>query len=165
MEDWSIPLIVATAAFLAFLLWRMRPAFSSRLADHPRQAAREALREAKARIESATDEPARALALCDAADILVKKVGRGASAKGLYLRAMRADPRSTAIVSRAVVGLARRPRTLEAVLWRHLAAAPWRGDMRDATRTSLDALRTLYEGRRKNAVRARALANAMAALE
>src|SRR5450755_3147915 len=25
VEDWSIPLVVATAAFLALLLWRMRP--------------------------------------------------------------------------------------------------------------------------------------------
>jgi hypothetical protein len=161
MEDWSVPLIVATAAFLAYLLWRVRPA----LAGRTRTASREALREARARIESAGDEAARARALCDAADILAKKVGRGASAAGLYMRAMRADPRSAEIVARAASGLARRPRALESLLWRHLAASPWRGEMRDAARASLDALRALYEGRRKNGVRARALAHAVEALK
>src|SRR5580700_1550162 len=57
MQDRSIPLILATAAFLGVLLWRVRPALSWR----QRRASREALREARSRIDSAIDEPARAL--------------------------------------------------------------------------------------------------------
>jgi hypothetical protein len=161
MQDRSIPLILATAAFLAVLLWRVRPALSGR----QRRASREALREARSRIDSAVDEPARALALCDAADLVAKRIGGGASAKGLYLRALRADGCSVALVTRAVSGLARRPRTLEAVLWRHLGSVPWTGKSGDAVRASLDALRTLYEGPLRNAIRSRALGHAREALD
>lgn len=160
MQDRSIPLILATAAFLGVLLWRVRPALSWR----QRRASREALREARSRIDSAIDEPARALAICDAADLVAGRIGGGVSAKGLYLRALRSDGRSVELVARAVAGLAKRPRTLEAVLWRHLAAVPWTGESGEAARASLDALRTLYEGPLKNAVRARALGHARAAL-
>jgi hypothetical protein len=150
VEDWSIPLVVATAAFLAFLLWRMRPFIGGRGAE----AGREALREAQARIEAAKTEPERATALCDAAELM-----RAGEAKGMYLRAMRADPASAEVVARAVAGLARRPRTLESLLWRYLASRPWTGS-KEATRAALDALRVLYEGPIKNTVRAKAMAHA-----
>src|SRR3974390_2479002 len=51
MQDWSTPLLLAPVAFLGALLWRVRPALGSR-----RRASREALREARQRIESAPDE-------------------------------------------------------------------------------------------------------------
>jgi len=161
MQDRFLPLILAAAAFLAVLLWRVRPALSSRR----RRASREALREARARIDSAPDERARALAICDAADLVARRIGGGVSAKGLYMRALRADGRSVELIARAVAGLAKRPRTLEAILWRHLAAVPWTGESGEAARASLDALRALYEGPLKNAVRARALAHAREALD
>jgi hypothetical protein len=154
VEDWSIPLVVATAAFLALLLWRFRPFFGG----GPRGPGREALREARARIEAATSERERAVALCDAAQLM----GTG-EAKGMYLRAMRADPTSTAVVERAVAGLSHRPRALESLLWRALSISTW-ADSREAKRATLDALRVLYEGPLKNAVRAKALANARDAL-
>jgi hypothetical protein len=156
----SVPLIVAVAAFLAVLLWRVRPA----LPFGRRRVTREEMKAAKARVEGAPDAAARALALCDAADLTVRGIGGYGSAAGLYQRAMRTDPRSAAIVSRAVVGLAKRPLALESLLWRTLAGAPWTGDSRDAARTALDALRALHEGPLKNQVRARALANARDAL-
>jgi hypothetical protein len=106
-----------------------------------------------ARVESATDDAARAIALCDAADL---SVTRG---RGLYLRALRADPRSALVVQRAVARLSGRPRALESLLWRHLGAVPWT-EAREAVRASLDALRVLYEGPLRNAVRARAMAYA-----
>jgi hypothetical protein len=59
--------------------------------------------------------------------------------------------------------MAHRPRALEKLLWRRLAAAPW-GETREATAASLDALRVLYEGPRKNAVFAKAVAHARDAL-
>jgi len=122
MQDRSVPLILAAAAFLAVLLWRVRPALSWK----QQRASRAALRET--------------------------------------LQSLRSDGRSVELVARAVAGLAGRPRRLEAVLWRHLAAVPWTGDSAEAARASLDALRALYEGPLRNAVRARALAHACDAL-
>ena len=157
----STPLVAAAAAFLLLVLWRVRPAlpFGPR-----RRASREALRGARARIEASASPQARALALCDAADIMVHGVGGASNATGLYLRAMRTDPRSAIVVGRAVAGLAARPRALESLLWRHLAQAPWTSDSRDATTAVLDALRVLHEGPLKNAIRARAFGNARDAL-
>jgi hypothetical protein len=86
-----------------------------------------------------------------------------ASAKALYLRALRADPGSVLVVQRVTAGLARRPRALESLLWRQLSAAPWR-DFPEATRASLDALRALYEGPLRNATRAKAISNARESL-
>jgi len=154
VEDWSIPLVVATAVFLAFLLWRVRPFIGGRGAG----AGREALREAQTRIEAAKTEPERATALCDAAELM-----RAGEARGMYLRAMRADPASAEVVARAVAGLARRPRALESLLWRYLASRPWIGS-KESTRAALDALRVLYEGPLKNATRAKAMAHARDAL-
>ena len=156
MQTWSTPLILATAAFLAVLVWRVRPAIGPR-----RRASREALREARTRIDSAADEPSRAVALCDAADVLAKGLGGGANATGLYMRAIRSDPRSADVVRRAAEGLARRPRALESLLWRHLASVPWTGPSRDAVRTSLEALRALYDRPLRNPIRARAVGNAL----
>jgi hypothetical protein len=156
MQESFVPLTLAAGAFLAVLLWRVRPLVEWTTL---RRASREALHEAQARIESAQDGSERARALCDAADLLATQVrGRG-SATGLYLRAMRSDPKSVDVVERAVAGLARRPRALESILWRHLATTPW-DQSRGAAVAALDALRILYEGPLRNAVRARALANA-----
>jgi hypothetical protein len=157
MQTWSLPLIVATGAFLAVLLWRVRPSVPW---GRRRREAREARREVQARIETASNDEERARALCDAADLAAKSVGRKARAASLYQRAIRADPRSMQIIARAVAGLAARPHALESLLWRHLAAVPWSGASRDAARASLDALHALYEDPLKSHVRARALANA-----
>jgi hypothetical protein len=160
MQASSLALAVATGAFVVMLLWRVRPAFG----PGPRSR-RAALKDAQARIDGAADEPSRATALCDAADLVVARVAGSASAQALYMRAMRADPGSVDVVSRAVAGLARRPRALESVLWRHLAAGVWRGPAQAAMLASLDALRTLYEGPLRNAPRARALANLRVAFD
>jgi len=156
VETWSTPLIAATAAFLALLLWRIRP----RLGWGPgRRSGGEALRETQARIEAAKTDAEKAVALCDAADL--RAVG---DARGMYLRAMRADPASVAVVGRVVAGLSHRPRALESLLWRYLATTPWT-ESKDTARAALDALRVLYEGPLRNAVRAKALAHARDALE
>jgi hypothetical protein len=109
MQDWSTPLILATAAFLGLVVWRVRPALPW---GPDGRASREALRTARAVIESAPDDRARALALCDAADVVGKRVVGSANATGLYLRAMRADPKAVDVLDRAIAGLARRPRAL-----------------------------------------------------
>lgn len=84
---------------------------------------------------------------------------RGRGAKAVHLRAVRDEPASPRVVEEAVAALSRRPRALEAVLWRHLSVAPWEG-RREAVVASLDALRSLYEGRLRSPVRARAIAHA-----
>jgi hypothetical protein len=161
MQDTFVPLIASAGAFLALLLWRVRPLATWRT---KKRADREALREAQTRIDAAPEGPERARALCDAADLAAKRVrGRG-SAAALYLRAARSDPKSVEVVRRAVAGLARRPRALESLLWRHLATTPWK-ESRACTATALDALQALYEGPLHNTVRARALANARGILE
>jgi hypothetical protein len=147
MDGW---LIVATAAFLLVLLYRVRP----EIGWARRARASQALQDARARIASATTDADRARALCDAASLLGPS-----SAAGMYLRAVRADPASPEVVERAVAGLGHRPRLLESVLWRHLAAAPWPAT-RLATRTTLSALVTLYEGPLRDPTRAKALSQA-----
>ena len=90
---------------------------------------------------------------------------RGRGAMAVHLRAVREEPSSVRAVEQAVAALSRRPRALELVLWRHLAAGPWDG-RREAVVVSLDALRSLYEGRRlRNQVRARAIAYARETLQ
>lgn len=155
MQDWSIPLIVATAAFLAVLVWRVRPVIGWGRAPG---ASADAIREAHARIEAAKSEQDRAVALCEAATLVGPR-----GARGLYLRAMRADPRSVAVIEQAAAALSRRPRALEALLWRRLASTPW-NEAPAASRAALDALRTLYEGPLRNPVRAQAMAHARDAL-
>jgi hypothetical protein len=151
MESSTLPLAVAAGVFFAMVVWRVRPAIG--FGRRP-GVSKEAVRAHLARAEEAKDEHSRALALCDAADLLA-----AGAARGLYLRAMRSDPASVQVVERTVKGLAKRPRTLEAVLWRHLAAEPWMG-ARDASVVALDALRTLYEGPLRRSVRAKFFAHA-----
>jgi len=90
---------------------------------------------------------------------------RGRGAMAAHLRAVRDEPASVQAVEQAVAALSRRPRALEVVLWRHLAAGPW-DSRREAVVASLDALRSLYEGRRlRNQVRARAIAYARESIQ
>jgi hypothetical protein len=155
--DWQIPLLVSAVAFGAFMIFKMRPAVS----PDGRETA-QALKIAKQRIEDAKEDGAKALALADAGDACAR-LGRTNSAVGFYLRAMRTAPRSIEIVDRAAAALARKPRALEKLMWRHLAAEPWTGEGRGAALAALKALASVY-GRRPNQPRARALEHAVAAL-
>lgn len=156
MDTPTLPLVIAAGVFLAVLVWRVRPAIG--IGRRP-GASRDALRACLARAEAAKDGRERALALCDAADLLAH-----GGARGLYLRALRADPTSTAVVERTVKGLAKRPRALEAVLWRHLSQTEWTG-AREATVACLDALRVVCEGPLKKSMRAKFFAHARDAVK
>ena len=157
--DWHIPLVVTAGIFVAFLLWRMRPAGSSR-----GDGAGAALKDAKKRLEAAKTDEERALALADAGDACARSVGRANGAVGYYLRAMRASPANAELVERASKALARRPHALEGLLWRRLGAEPWTQDKKPAAQAALRELARLYAGPLKNRVRARALEHALAAL-
>jgi hypothetical protein len=157
---WNIPLVVATAVFVLFLLWKLRPS----MGGAGRGNKRATLRAAKQRVDAAKTEEERALALCDAGDAAATGLAGADSAVGYYLRAMRAHPRSPEIVARAAKGLARRPRALESLLWRRLGAEPWNGGGEAAAAAALDELARLYAGPLRNAPRARAIENARALL-
>jgi len=154
----ELPLLLVAALFAGFMVWRMRPALG-----RSRGAERALFRTAKKRIESATVPSERALALCDAGDACAASLGT-ASAVGYYLRAMRTDPTSSALVERAATALERRPHALESLLWRRLGAEPWSGASKGAAMTALRELAFLYEGPLRNRARARALDFALTAL-
>jgi len=151
----SLPLVIAAALFLAAVLWRVRPAIGyGRKPGASKAAVDGHLR----RAEAAKDDRERAAALCDAAELLATR-----AAIGLYLRALRADPGSVKLVERTIAGLGKRPRALESVLWRHLSTTPWVAH-REASALALDTLRSLYESKLRNHVRARFVAHAREAL-
>jgi hypothetical protein len=155
--DWQIPLVVSAVAFAAFMAFRLRPVVSGE-----GRASAVALKDAKVRIASAKDDPARAAALCDAADACAR-LGRVGAASTYYMRAMRVQPGSREIAGRAAEGLAKRPGALEKVMWRQLASARF-GESRDAAVIALRALATSYAKRTRFHVRARAIENVLAAL-
>lgn len=156
--DWQIPLLVSAIVFAAFLIFKMRPAVTP-----GGRASAAALQDAQRRIEAAKNDTARAIALADAADACVR-LGRTTSAVGFYQRALRADPKSKAIIERAEASLVRRPAALENLLWRHLAAHAWTDDQREAVVASLRALVKIYGRRRRHHTRAEALSHALALL-
>jgi len=153
---WNVPLVVAAIVFLASLTWKLRPA----LGAGGGQGKRAALRAAKQRVEAAKTDQERALALCDAGDLVATGLAGSDSAVGYYLRAMRASPQSAELIARAATGLARRPRALESLLWRRLGAEPWKGGGEAAARAAIEELARLYAGPLRNAPRARAMENA-----
>jgi hypothetical protein len=157
---WNVPLVVASAVFVVFLLWKLRP----RMGGRGTEGRRAALRAARARATAAKSEGERALALCDAGDAAASGLAGSESAIGYYLRAMRASPQSADLVTRAALGLERKPRALESLLWRRLGAEPWVGGGEAAARVALVELGRLYAGPLRNAARARAMENALALL-
>lgn len=155
--DWHIPLLVSAIAFAAFMVFRVRPAMSG-----AGRASAVALKQAKQRVAAAPDDAARALALAEAADACVT-LGRTSAAVSFYLRALRADPGSKEIATRAAEGLARRPAALENVMWRHLASVRF-GESRESAVIALRALVAAYSRRPRLHPRARALENVLEAL-
>ncbi len=162
MDVQHIALLVASGASLAYLVWRFRFSPGHSDADVGLSKQERATLDAKANAEPTPAGRARVFA--DAADSFSGSIGRKRVAGPLYLRAMKADPTSVELVERTAAGLARRPRNLEAVLWRRLAASPWSDDTRVATLAALDHLSRLYQGPLHDSLRARALDHARKAL-
>jgi hypothetical protein len=163
---WQIALAIAAALFGALIVWQNRPSFGG-LGGPPgrnAKARRQALADARARLAAATSPGDRARALCDAGDASVFTLASMTSALGYYLRAMRTDPTSVEPIERAARGLARRPRTLESVLWRRLGGHGWDGPNRPAALAALTELARIYAGSLRNRSRAHAIAHALVAL-
>lgn len=159
--DWHIPLVVATAAFLAFMVLRVWPARGGESSTQ----ARADLKEARRKLDAAKTDAERVDALCDAGDASAKLVGGAARAVQYYLRAMKLAPTSTDLVERVAKALARRPRGLENILWRRLGTESWAKEELPAVLAAIALLERLYAGPLKSTVRARAFANLRAHLK
>jgi hypothetical protein len=157
----EIALVVAIALFVLMLLWRIRPLLP--IATSVSAADRYVLAELKLRIEGAGGPAERAGALASAGETMAR-LGRRASSEGYFLRSLREAPTDAELVRRAEVALSKWPRTLENILWRRLAAAPWTGVHHAAAVAALDALCTVQEGPMRKRVSARALRHALAAV-
>ena len=137
MATWQSFLVVAASlVFAAFLLVQMRPGTFA----FARPPAIQGLREILARARSAGTSRERAQALCDAGDLAAADPRHQNAAVGYFLRAMRLDPSWEAPVERVARSLERRPRALERLLWKRLAAIPWEGDTRNAAARIAEAL-------------------------
>lgn len=157
---YEIPLLVTAIVFAAFLVFKFRPAVG-----HEGRASAVALTDAKKRLEAAKDDAERAVALADAAEASAK-LGRFDGAVGFFLRAFRADPASVALVDRAASALARRPASLEKLMWRHLALGPGEGDTRlEATRAALRCLVAIYGRRPRTRVRQQGVEHLLALVD
>ncbi len=158
--DWHIPLIVATALFLAFMVIRVWPV---RRRDGGGQA-RSDLATARKKLDAATSDEERVVALCDAGDAASRLVGGSGRAVQYYLRAMKLAPGSIELIERASKSLARRPRGLETLLWRRLGTDAWSTSDMPSVIAAVDQLAKLYAGPLRSSVRARALAHIASAL-
>ena len=146
--------------FTAFVLLQLWPARRSR-----RRSGLASVRDARARAASAASPAARALALADAGDAAAR-ARRWTSAAGLFLRALRASPAETGIPARLLEALGRsRPRLVEAILWRRLAALPDDPAHRVATVELASALASLYDRRLRDRPKARVLRRFLSSLE
>jgi hypothetical protein len=159
--DWQIPLVVSAFVFVAFMVWRMRPAFGD---GRTRGERARVLREAMDRIGEAKDDAARARALSDAGEACAGMVGRAGSAAQYFYRAMRAAPENADIVRRAARCLQTKPHALESLLWRRLGADSWNTSTRAASLEALRELALLYRRSLRLRVRGKALSHVLAEL-
>jgi len=157
----TVALTVAAIAFLALVLYRVRP----RMGRRRRAPLGPALQAAREKLNAAKTDEERAAALCEAADACAAAFGRGEAAASYYMRAMRLAPASVDFVERACRNLEHRPRVLEGLLWRKLGADTDRNGTRDATLAALRGLVQVYSIRARNAPRARAVEGLLAMLE
>ena len=145
-----IVLLVAVALFGLYLLLQFRPR------SHKRRELEGAIREARNRAHAAKSPRERALALTDAGEAAASS-RRWVSARGYFLRAMRADPRSTEAVVRAARTLSVRPRLAEQLLWRRLGTMSEDEADHEVHAALASALATLYEGSLHDAGKARVM--------
>jgi len=158
--DWqNITVVSVAAVFVLYLAWRMRPVL------RPRTVRRVVLgvAEARAKARAASTPRGRAEALTQAGDLFASERGGALAAAGHYLRAMRADPAWVEPINRLRSLLwDDRPRMLERILWRRLAAVSWDGDTRGAAAECLRILAELHRTRLRDRIRAQVFSRAHA---
>ncbi len=148
MEIRDALVVAASVAFVLIIVWRFRPQLGSER-DYPMP------KKLVKQLESATDSASKASLLFDAGTQALAAL-RYASAESYFRRALRVQA-SAALIERVVKALSRRPRGLEALLWRSLSEADFQGDGRAASLAALAALVQLYERMPKQRSKASAL--------
>jgi hypothetical protein len=143
MTPTQIAIAAAAALFLVYLLVQVRP-----LRPKGTPATNGKIAEAKKRARTAKSPEARAAALADAGEAAVRG-GHVRAAAGLFLRALRADPRSVEVVRRVSAALASRPALLEGLLLRRVAMSSASPDDEDpALAEAVEALAKVWKTRR-----------------
>jgi hypothetical protein len=138
----TIALLAVALLFAVYVIVQVRP-----LGPKGARGASSAIRAAHARARDATSAEARAGALVEAGEVAAK-ARRWVSAAGSFLRALRADPTSADVVRRTASALAPRPRLLESVMLRKVAAVEATGASDPALVAALEALHSLYAAKR-----------------
>jgi tetratricopeptide (TPR) repeat protein len=141
--------VAASVAFVLIIVWRFRPQFSSD-PDRPMP------KKLATQLEGAPDSAAKASLLFDAGTAALAAL-RYASAEAYFRRALRVQPNSPELLERVVQALSRRPRGLEALLWRSLSEADFHGANRAVALAALAALVGLHERTPKQRTKAAAL--------
>lgn len=142
--------VAASVAFALIILWRFRPQLTSTEHDRP------VPKKLAAQLEAASAPADKAKLLYDAGSQALSALRYG-SAENYFRRALRVLPGSAELVDQIATALARRPRGLEALLWRRLSDASYSGAERQASLAAMAALIRLYDRTPKQRQRAAAL--------
>lgn len=157
MEIRDLIVVAASVAFVLIILWRFRPQLAT---EQDRPVPKKLARE----LEGAPDPKAKAQLLFDAGVQALAALRYG-SAESYFRRALRLEPGSVELIERVAEALSRRPRGLEALLWRSLSEADFHGPNRNASVAALEALVRLHERTPKQRTKATALRQLLRELE
>jgi hypothetical protein len=155
----NVLLAFAAIVFALYLFWKLRPAMG---VDDALELRRRADGNLAKSLEALPDDASRVVMLCDEAEKLALQVGRRRRAAILFARAMRLAPADVSVIDRAAKALAKKPRLLEALLWKRLAAAGAGGAERTAVEATLAALAAAYAKMPRRTLRQRAVQNILA---
>jgi hypothetical protein len=154
----NVLLAFAAIVFALYLFWKLRPAMG---VDDALELRRRADSTLVASLASLPNDAARVAVLCDEAEKSASAVGRRRRAAMLFARAMRLAPDDATIVTRATKALLKKPRLLEALLWKRLAQSPG-GTDKAAVEATLDALAQAYGKMPRRGMRQRAMQHLLA---
>jgi hypothetical protein len=155
----NVLLAFAAIVFALYLFWKLRPAIGVDDALELRRRADGSLGKA---LEALPNDTARVAMLCDEAEKLALQMGRRRRAAILFARAMRLAPADVGVIDRASKALAKKPRLLEALLWKRLAAAGPAAQELPAVEAALTALASAYGRMPRRTLRQRAIQNILA---
>lgn len=150
--------VVASVAFVLILVWRFRPQLAREGIERPMP------KKLAAQLEAAKTSEDKAVLLYQAGQAALTALRYG-SAENYFRRALRVQPDSSALVDQVATALARRPRGLEALLWRRLSDARYEGAERTASIAAMVALIRLYDRTPKQRHKASALRNVLRSLD
>ncbi len=152
----NVLLAFAAIVFALYLFWKLRPAIGVDDALELRRRADDALAQ---NLAGLGDDSSRVAMLCEEGERLAAAVGRRRRAAILFARAMRLAPSDAKVIERASRALAKKPRLLEALLWKRLAYAQTTPAEKPALEATLAALAGAYAKMPRRSMRQRAVMN------